>query len=43
LVDITAQVGDYLVDVHELTAMTPDPAAAKGLLLKQFKALKSHS
>lgn len=42
-VDITARVGDYLVDVHEYTVMTPDPAAAKALLLKQFKALKGDS
>jgi hypothetical protein len=40
LVDITARVGDYLVDVHEYTAMTPDPAAAKALLLQQVKALE---
>jgi hypothetical protein len=40
-VDVTAHVGDYLVDVHEYTAMTPDPASAKALLLKQFKALES--
>ena len=43
LVDITARVGDYLVDVHEYTAVTPDPAAAKALLLEQVKALKSRS
>lgn len=42
-VDITARVGDYLVDVHEYTAPTPDPAAAKALLLEQVKALKSGS
>ena len=41
LVDIAARVGDYLVDVHEYTAMTPDPAAAKALLLQQVKALES--
>jgi hypothetical protein len=43
LVDITARVGDYLVDVHEYTAMTPDPGAAKALLLQQVQALKSAS
>jgi hypothetical protein len=43
LVDITARVGDYLVDVHEFSAATPDPAAAKALLLEQVKALKSVS
>jgi hypothetical protein len=36
-------VGDYLVDVHEYTAMTPDPGAAKALLLQQVQALKSAS
>ena len=41
LVDIVARVGDLLVDVHELTAATPDPAAAKALILSQVKALKS--
>jgi hypothetical protein len=40
LVDITARVGDYLIDVHEFSAATPDPAAAKALLLLQVKALK---
>lgn len=43
LVDITARVGDYLVDVHEFSAATPDPATAKALLLEQVKALKSVS
>jgi hypothetical protein len=42
-VDITAHVGDYLVDVHEYSAATPDIAAAKALLLKQVEALKSDS
>ena len=40
LVDITARAGDYLVDVHEYTAATPDPAAAKALLLQQVNALE---
>jgi hypothetical protein len=40
-VDITARVGDYLVDVHEFSAASPDPGAAKALLLKQVEALKS--
>jgi hypothetical protein len=40
---ITAHVGDYLVDVHEFSAATPDTAAAKALLLKQVKAIKSDS
>jgi hypothetical protein len=43
LVDITARVGDYLVDVREFSISTPDPAAAKALLLEQVKALKSVS
>ena len=42
-IDITAHVGDYLVDVHEFSAKTPDTSAAKALLLEQVKALKSHS
>ena len=42
-IDITARVGDYLVDVHEFSAATPDTAAAKALLLKQVEALKSDS
>ena len=41
LVDITARVGDYLVDVHQYTAATPDPSAARALLEKQVDALKS--
>jgi hypothetical protein len=40
-IDITAHVGDYLVDVHEFSARTPDTSAAKALLLKQVEALKS--
>lgn len=43
LVEITARVGDYLVDVHEFAAAIPDPSAAKALFLAQVKALKSHS
>jgi hypothetical protein len=42
-VDITAHVGDYLVAVQEFSAKTPDPAAAKALLLEQVKALKRAS
>jgi hypothetical protein len=42
-VDITAHVGDYLVAVQEFSAKTPDPAAAKALLLQQVEALKSAS
>lgn len=39
LVDITAHVGGYVIDVHEFTAGTPDPAAAKALLLEQYNSL----
>lgn len=41
LVDMTAHVGGYVIDVHEFTAGTADPAAAKGLLLKQYNSLNS--
>jgi hypothetical protein len=42
-VDITAHVGDYLVAAQEFSAKTPDPAAAKALLLQQVEALKGDS
>lgn len=42
-VDIVANVGDYMVDVHEFSAMTADPAAASALLSRQCKALKSQA
>jgi hypothetical protein len=42
-IDVTAHVGDYLVDVHEFSAATPDTAAAKALLLKQVEAIKRDS
>jgi hypothetical protein len=41
--DIAARVGDYLVDVNEFSAATPDPSAAKALLLEQVRALKGGS
>jgi len=41
--DVTANVGDYVVDVHEFSAKTPDTSAAKALLLEQVEALKSGS
>ena len=41
--DVTAHVGDYLVDVHEFSAKTPDTSAAKALLLEQVEALKADS
>jgi hypothetical protein len=41
--DITARVGDYVVDVNEFSAATPDPSAAKALLEKQVDALKGDS
>ena len=40
-VDVAARVGDYLVDVHEFSAASPDPAAARALLAHQVKSLKS--
>jgi hypothetical protein len=40
LVDVAARVGDYLIDVHENTAVTPDPAAARALILAQVRALQ---
>ena len=39
--DIAARIGDYVVDVHESSAATPDAAAAKALLAQQVKALKT--
>ena len=42
-VEITVRIGDELIDVHEFTAATPDPAAAKALLLEQVNALKGHT
>jgi hypothetical protein len=42
-VDIVAHVGDYMVDVHEFSAATADPAAANALLSRQCKALKSEA
>jgi hypothetical protein len=41
--DIGARIGDYLVDVQEFSAATPDPSAAKALLLEQVEALKGDS
>lgn len=38
--EIAARSGDYVIDVHEFTAATPDPAAAKALLLKQYDSLR---
>ena len=42
-VNITAHVGDYLVAVQEFSAKTPDPGAAKALLLEQVEGLKADS
>lgn len=39
--EIAAHTGVYVIDVHEFTASTPDPAAAKALLLRQYQSLKS--
>lgn len=40
IAEIAAYTGDYVIDVHEFTAVTPDPDAAKALLLQQFDSLK---
>ena len=42
-VDITARVGDYVVDVQDFTAATPDPTAAEALLLTQIQTLTADS
>jgi hypothetical protein len=42
-VDIVAHSGDYMIDVHEFTPVTADPAAAEALLLKQVKSLRDGS
>jgi hypothetical protein len=39
--EIVAHTGVYVIDVHQFTASTPDPAAAKALLLKQYESLKN--
>ena len=39
--EIAAHTGVYVIDVHEFTASTPNPAAAKALLLRQYQSLKS--
>lgn len=38
--EIAARTGDYVIDVHEFAAVTPEPAAAKALLLRQFQRLQ---
>jgi hypothetical protein len=43
VVDITARVGDYVVEVQDFTAATPDPTTAEALLLKQIQALTPDS
>jgi len=40
IAEIAAHEGDYVIDVHEYAAASPDPAAAKALLLKQYDSLK---
>jgi hypothetical protein len=40
-VEIAAQLGDTVIDVIEYTAATPDVAAAKSLILKQYESLKT--
>lgn len=41
IAEIAARVGDYVIDVHEFAAATPEPSAAKALLLRQFNNLQS--
>jgi hypothetical protein len=40
IAEIAVRTGDYVIDVHEFTAVTPDSDAAKALLLHQFDTLK---
>lgn len=42
-VEFTAVVGDIMILVYEETAATPDPAAAKELLQRQYDSLKNGS
>jgi hypothetical protein len=39
--ELVTHTGDYVIDVHELTVGTPDPADAKALLLKQYQSFTS--
>jgi hypothetical protein len=39
--EIAAHTGAYVIDVHQFTASTPDAAAAKSLLLRQYESLKN--
>jgi hypothetical protein len=38
--EIAGRTGAYVIDVHQFNAKTPDPQAAKDLLLRQYNALK---
>lgn len=40
-VELAVRIGTEVIDVHQFNAATPDPAAAKALLLKQVKALRA--
>lgn len=40
IAEIAACTGDYIIDVLEYSAATPDPAAATALLLKQYDSIK---
>jgi len=40
IAEIAARSGDYVIDVHEFAAATPEPAAAKALLLKQYDSIE---
>jgi hypothetical protein len=39
IAEIAAYTGGYFIDVHEFTAATPNPDAAKALLLRQYNSL----
>jgi hypothetical protein len=41
IAEMVTDTGHYMIDVHEFTAATPDPDAAKSLLLRQFDSLKA--
>jgi hypothetical protein len=41
ITQVTAHIGSYLVTVHEFAAASPNEAAAKALILKQYKTLRA--
>ena len=40
IAEMAARTGDYVIDVHEFAAATPEPSAAEALLLRQFKSMQ---